>query len=151
MNFECLNFQKNEIIPKLDGIIQIVDLLNAPRVKFKHAEKRITVEELAVIVHKGFEALSGEMNRLFSGVDKRLINLESDVSYLKSRVTEIGRNLERHEEILQEHSEELKWLHKKIDELTDPQSEKRVITHREFTKLESRVASLEKKVTAKIS
>jgi len=91
----------------------------------------------------------GEVDKRFGGIEGRLINIESDVSYLKSRVMEIGLTLEHHEEILEEHSGELRFLHRKIDELTDPRNKKHAITYEEFTKLESRVTAFEKKVAAR--
>lgn len=54
----------------------------------------------------------------------------------------------RHEDILEEHSAELQWLHKKIDEFTDPKSKKRFVTYQEFVELEARVAAFEKKVSS---
>lgn len=124
------------------------------------AKKKITIENLAVMVQKGFaqtttefkelrnEMASGfaEVDKRFGEVDKRLINLEYNVSYLKSRVEEIGRTLGQHTEILEEHTGELKWLHKKVDEFTDPKNKKRFVTYQEFTELEARVAAFEKKV-----
>lgn len=105
-------------------------------------DKRI--EDLAVMTKHGFDAV----DKRFDGVDKRLMNIESDVAYLKSRVEEIGRTLARHEEILEEHSAEFKWLHKKIDEFTDPKSKNRFVTYQEFTELEARVAAFEKKISS---
>lgn len=120
------------------------------------AKKKITIENLAVMVQKGFahtatefKELGNEMASGFAGIDKRLINLESDVSYLKSRVEEIGRTLNQHTEILEEHAAELKWLHKKVDEFTDPKSKKRFVTYQEFTELETRVATFEKKISSR--
>lgn len=129
-------------------------------------KKKITIEDLAVMIQRGFQetARKIDVDKRFDAVDKRFdavegrlgtlenrfVNLASDVSYLKARVTEIGVTLSRHEEILEEHSEELNWLHKKFDELTNPKSEKRVITYREFSKLASRVDGLERKIAVKM-
>ena len=117
--------------------------------------KKVTIEDLAVMVQKGFKdtARKEEMDKRFDEVDKRflginqeLVDLKSDVSYLKSRVEEIGRVLERHDELLEEHSEELKIIHKILDDLTDPKNKKHIVTYQEFLALESRVIDLEKKV-----
>lgn len=136
-------------------------------------KKKTTIEDLAVMIQRGFQetAHKSDVDKRFDAVDGRLgtvegrlgtvdgrlgalengfLNLASDISYLKARVTEIGVTLSRHEEILEEHSEELKWLHKKFDELTNPKSEKRVITYREFSKLASRVDGLERKIAVKM-
>lgn len=113
----------------------------------------MTIENLAVIVQKGFKELRDEMVAGFAKVDKRFDHLESDVAYLKSRVEEIGRTLARHEEILEEHSEildeyskELKSIREKLEEFTDPKNKKRFVTYQEFTELEARVAAFEKKI-----
>ncbi len=115
-------------------------------------KKKVTTEDLAAMIQKGFmeTAKKKDVDGRFDGVDERLGNLGSDVSYLKDRVAEIGRTLNNHEEILEEHSEELKWIHKKIDELTDPRSNKHAVTYKEFSELELRVATLEKRVAAKV-
>lgn len=107
---------------------------------FIEVDKRF--EDLAVMVQKGFR----EVDKRFTGIEGRLINIESDVSYLKSRVMEIGITLGHHEEILEEHSDELRFLHRKINELTDPRNKKHAITYEEFIKLESRVNAFEKKI-----
>ena len=119
-------------------------------------KKKVTIEDLAVTTKRGFDAvdkrfeeLGNEVNSRFDAVDKRFVNLEADVSYLKSRVEEIGRTLNHHEEILEEHSVELKWLHKKIDEFTDPKNKNRLVTYQEFKELESRVAAFEKKISSR--
>lgn len=114
--------------------------------------KKITMEDLAGMIKLGFDetAKQDEVDKRFDEVDKRLVGIESDVSYLKARLHEVQRILDEHGELLEEHSEELRWIHKKIDEFTHPKSEKRMITYHEFSRLESRLAALEKKVTAKI-
>ena len=136
-------------------------------------KKKTTIEDLAVMVQKGFSEVDkrfdevdkrfgevdkrfdeiderfGEVDKRFGGIEGRLMNIESDTSYLKSRVMEIGLTLGRHGEILEEHSEEFKFLHRKIDELTDPRNRKHAITYEEFIKLESRVTVFEKKITAR--
>lgn len=122
-------------------------------------KKQVTIEVLAGMIKRGFDETAkkddvdrqfGEVNERLNKVEGRLVNIESDVSYLKSRVEEIGRVLERHEELLEEYSEELKWLHKKIDEMTNSQGDKRLITYKEFLALGNRVTALEKKVAARI-
>ena len=50
---------------------------------------------------------------------------------------------------MDEHTKELQWLHKKIDELTDAQNKKHAITYEEFSRLEMRITALEKKVGMK--
>lgn len=115
-------------------------------------KKKMTIEDLAAMIQRGFQetARKSDVDKRFDAVEGRLVNLESDVSYLKARVTEIGVTLSRHEEMLEEHGEELKWLHKKFDELTNQKSEKRVITYREFSKLALRVDGLERKIAVKM-
>lgn len=115
----------------------------------------MTIEKLAVMVQKGFKELRDEMVAGFTRVDKRLDNLESDVTYLKSRVEEIGRTLARQEETLEEHSEilaghskELKSIREKLEEFTDSKSKKRFVTYQEFVELEARVAAFEKKISS---
>ena len=60
----------------------------------------MTIEDLAIVINKGFQATQDIMNKRFTMVDERfdkidqrLVNIESDTSYLKSCVSEIG-NLE---------------------------------------------------------
>lgn len=134
--------------------------------------KKITIEKVAEMVHRGFQDVHSKMDQQFSslradvnglkqdvkelkqdvkGLKQDVVDLKEDVGYLKSRVTEIGITLEKQEDILDEHSTELKWIHKRIDEFTDPRSEKRFITHDEFSRLVLRVDSLEKKIKAKIA
>ena len=109
----------------------------------------MTIENLAVMVQKGFKELKDEMvsgfkdvDKRFDDVDKRLTNLEGDVSYLKARVEEIGRTLGKH-------SDELEDINKKLDSFTDPKNKNRFVTYREFVELESRVAAFEKKLLSK--
>lgn len=129
-------------------------------------KKKITIEDLAAMVQAGFHGTARKsdvdkrfdvmdkrfdaMDQRFDAMDNRFMNLASDVAYLKARVTEIGIMLDRHEEILEEHSEELKWMHKKLDEFMNLGSEKRAISYREFSKLVSRVGNLERKIAVKI-
>lgn len=112
-------------------------------------KKRISTEDLALMVKHGFEGVDKRFDEMEQHFDQRFVNLESDISYLKSRVMEIGRTLERHEELLEEHSEELKQIHSILDRLTDSQSENRIITHKAFSELETRVTILERKILQK--
>mgnify|MGYP001593826885 CR=1 FL=1 len=118
----------------------------------------MTIENLAVMVQKGFKEVGDEfktvrqemaagfaaVDKRFEGVDKRLMNLEGGVSYLKSRVEEIGRTLGKH-------SDELEDISKKLDSFTDPKNKKRFVTYQEFTELESRVTAFEKKIASRSS
>lgn len=121
--------------------------------------KEVTMEDLAGMIQRGFAETArkndvdkrfDDVDKRFDEVDKRFDRIEFDISYLKSRVEEIGRALNDHSELLEEHSVELKWLHKKIDELTDSRNVTHTVTFKEFSELELRVTSLEKKVAAKI-
>jgi len=107
------------------------------------------------MISAGFKdvAKQEEVDKRFDTVDARLLNLESDVSYLKARVLEIGRTLDRHDDFLSEHGKELKAhgaelkaIHKQLEALTDPTSENRVITFKELASLESRVTALERRL-----
>jgi hypothetical protein len=58
-------------------------------------EKDITINELAVIINKGFqgqmdymEKKFNEIDKRFEAVDKRLDNLEGDVKFLKKNAIE---------------------------------------------------------------
>jgi hypothetical protein len=58
-------------------------------------EKDITINELAVIINKGFqgqmdymEKKFNEIDKRFEAVDKRLDNLEGDVKFLKENAIE---------------------------------------------------------------
>ena len=108
--------------------------------------KHLTIDDLAVMINAGFKSTLKHVDKRFDIVDGRMVNLESDASYLKSRVMEIGQILNRHEELLDEHSRELKWIHQRLDELTNPASQDRVVTHHDFVELESRVTALERKL-----
>lgn len=117
----------------------------------------VSIEDLVLMTHKGFEELRNTMDERFNDVDKRFngVNqrfngIEGDISYLKDRVSEISRTLERHEEILEEHSEEFKLIHAALDALINPKSPKRIVFYKDFAELESRVSSLERKVAAGI-
>lgn len=122
--------------------------------------KRITIEDLAGMVSRGFSDVTKRfdgVDKRFEGVDKRFDKvdvrlgvIESDVSYLKDRVTGIGRTLDRHEELLEEHSNDLKWIRARIEKLTDHKSENRAISVKEFIVLETRVRTLEQKIALKI-
>lgn len=122
------------------------------QVYYRYMVKEVTTEDLAGMIQRGFAdtARKEDMDKRFDAVDRRFDRIESDVSYLKSRVEELGRTLDNHGEILEEHSKELEFLHKKIDELTDPRNATHAITFKEFAELELRVTSLEKKVAAQI-
>ena len=73
-------------------------------------KKKITIEDLAIMVQRGFQDTMkkfeetakdvaevkedvAEIKVELRKIDQRLVNIESDTSYLKSRVSEIG-NLE---------------------------------------------------------
>lgn len=117
------------------------------------AHKRITIEDLAGMVNHGFSDVTKrfkDVDKRFDKVDARLGVIESDISYLKDRVTGIGRTLDRHEELLEEHSEDLKWIRARVEKLTDPKSENRAISAKEFIVLETRVRTLEQKIALKI-
>lgn len=106
----------------------------------------MTIEHLAGMVKRGFddvdrqfEGVHTEMKRGFDAVNQRFINLESDVAYLKARVMEISMQLH-------EHSEELAYISKRLDELTNSKNPKHAITLKELRMLEARVTALERKI-----
>lgn len=102
--------------------------------------KRITIDDLARMVQKGFDAV----DKRFDAVDTRLDGLTLDVSYLKTKVDEIEQRLNRHEEILEEHTEELLWLRKHLEELAESKQDKQV--YKEIEDLRARLARVEKKI-----
>ncbi len=111
--------------------------------------KDITIETLAGMVKNGFDGVYKELNNRFERVDKRfdkiegkLSNLEQDTSYLRQRVKEIEKTLERHEEILLQHSDELKIIHKILDDISDSKSRNEEI----INNLQRRVERLEVKI-----
>ena len=118
-------------------------------------KKKITIEDLAGMVKRGFDAVDArfdamdtrfdKMDGRVDKIDQRLVNIESEMAYVKARVTEIDRVLDEHTEMLEDHSKELHWIHRTIDTWTDPKSSQRFVTYKEFSGFESRLAALEKK------
>ncbi|MBI2056281.1 MAG: hypothetical protein HYT37_02780 [Candidatus Sungbacteria bacterium] len=115
-------------------------------------KKGVTIDELAVMVKAGFDAVDARFEAIdarFDRVDKHFSKLESDIEDLKVRMGAVEQRIGTIEEILEDHSEELRFIHRKINEWTDPRGKKRLITYDEYTKLESRIAELEKKTGIK--
>ena len=120
--------------------------------KSSNKNKKNTTKKLAGMIRDGFREMvtKHEFGEFRKEVNQKFLNLESDILYLKARVMEITHTLERHEEILEEHTNELKAIHKILDSLTDTRSKNRAVDYQEYSKLESRVSTLEKKISEKI-
>lgn len=65
-------------------------------------KKKTTIEDLAVMIQRGFQETARKddvdtrfikIEKRLDGIDQELVNIKSDTNYLKSRVSEIG-NLE---------------------------------------------------------
>ncbi|MBI2056197.1 MAG: hypothetical protein HYT37_02360 [Candidatus Sungbacteria bacterium] len=57
-------------------------------------KKQVTTEDLAVMIKNAFESV----DKRFDAVDRRLINLEHDVLYLKSHATKMEVWISKHED-----------------------------------------------------
>ena len=122
-------------------------------------KKKMTIEGLAVMVNKGFNDVIEQFDRRFIGIDGRLDGIdgrldkierrqdhtEGILNTLSLRIEEIERTLAQHTEILEAHMEELRWIHKKIDDWTHPDSDQRLISYNEYMELVRRVERLETK------
>lgn len=134
--------------------VTIEDLRKTVQGGFSRVDKQI--EDLARAVQGGFSDVDKRFDEGFSGVykrfdamDKRFDRLEERVLSLELRLASVEGILNEHTDILARHSEELRWLHQKIDDMTNPQSPTRVATHQELAEIEKRVSILEQKLTEK--
>ena len=83
------------------------------------AKKPATIEDLAVMVKNRFDEIERtmarkdditEVNERLDLMENRLVNIESDVSFMKSRTVQVARSVDRHEDRLDDHSKRLKTL-----------------------------------------
>lgn len=78
---------------------------------------KITLENLAVMVQRGFKELRDEFGERFKEVDSKLkqingnlVDIKSDTSYLKARANELSRKTDLHEDLLENHERRIKTL-----------------------------------------
>ena len=105
-------------------------------------ETKQEFENLASMVQKGFE----QVDKRFEQVDKRFLDLdekfEGRFKNIEQRLFSIEKILEEHGRILSSHTEELKGIHKVLDELANTSLQ----NTREVNDLKIRVNRIEEKV-----
>lgn len=135
---KLININQSKISMDKEIKNEFENLARMIQIGFDETAKKIEVDKRFEQVDKRFE----QVDRRFDKIEGKLSNLEQDVSYLRQRAKEIEKTLERHEEILLQHSDELKIIHKILDDISDSKNRNEEI----INNLQRRVERLEAKV-----
>ena len=79
--------------------------------------KEITIDELAMMVAKGFERLENKMDGKFNDVDKRFNKIDERLDDIDYRLSKIEGNHERRIDILEERMATVKTFFEKNPQL----------------------------------